>query len=92
MKKQLTTIILLVLSLSLLAQNKPKDSTIVQIQIDTASLKVVQNLIIENVKGEPTTKQLVVNNIFGILFKNAKMVTVPKSEAIKPKEQPTKTK
>lgn len=92
------TIILFAVMLSFAAfAQKPsepvikKDSMVLQLLIDTTSFKDVILLIQENINSQTKSGKIILTNILQPLYRNARLVPVPRAEATKPKDQP-KTK
>lgn len=63
-----------------------KDSMVLQITIDTIQFKQIVQLIQENVNPNTLTGKMVLQNILQPLYKNARLVPIQKTEAIKPKK------
>lgn len=82
MKKTTTIIAAVLLATASFAQEKPKDSLVLQITIDTTTFKNVIRLIDENIDSRTLTGKMVKENILGPLMSNYQLV------ADKPKATP----
>lgn len=82
MKKLTTIIAAVLLTTSSFAQEKPKDSLVLQITLDTTTFKNVIKLIDENIDSRTLTGKMVKENILGPLMSNYQLV------ADKPKQTP----
>lgn len=87
MKRTKMILAALLFSTAIFAQDqKPKDSLVLQITMDTTTFKNVIRLIDENIDGRTLTGKMVKENILGPLMSNYKLV------ADKPKEAPNLNK
>lgn len=83
MKKTTTIIAALLLATASFAQDKPKDSLVLQITIDTTTFKNIIRLIDENIDSRTLTGKMVKENILGPLMSNYQLVA-DKPKALKP--------
>lgn len=83
MKKTTTILAAVLLATVSFAQDKPKDSLVLQITMDTTTFKNVIKLIDENIDSRTLTGKIVKENILGPLMSNYQLVA-DKPKALKP--------